>query len=61
VQQALEENIDQRLDYLELRDRLDARAPEQVLRELDELGRAVCGTAWPPLPYPKSYYDESAE
>lgn len=53
VQQTLQQLHDQRERYYVLARRLDADAPLEVLREIDDLGRAVCNRAWPPnLPFP---------
>jgi hypothetical protein len=52
VQQALIELRRQRDAYQELTGQLGPATPVEVLVALDELGHAVCGLAWPSLPFP---------
>lgn len=42
--------LDQRTEVQKLTTRLGPATPRAVLRALDEIGKAVCGAAWPILP-----------
>ncbi|WP_159104696.1 hypothetical protein [Plantactinospora sp. BB1] len=59
VQRSLAQLLAQRDTWQELSGELAESAPRRVLEGLDRLGRQVLDVAWPKLPFPLVYCDES--
>ncbi|WP_436523045.1 hypothetical protein [Actinoplanes sp. HUAS TT8] len=59
VQEKLEAFIRHRTRVQDLYRNFDEHTPPAVLEEIDEIGREVCGRAWPEPPFPESDADEA--
>jgi hypothetical protein len=61
VREALARFQEQRKMHLDLARRLHDAPTLETFRELDRLGREVCGSTWPDLPFPDPDSGEDAE